>query len=319
MNPNNNIIIGIDVSKSKLDLCFGSSMNNTKSLSVDNDKKSISRLIAMFKKLNNDCIVVMESTGKKEKLARKMFNKAKISVHVAHPSRIFYFAKQKGYFAKTDYIDAKIIFQYGLQEQVAASPELDEENEELNELVSRRTQLVELLTTEKCRISNDFCKEVSRSMQRIIKAIASEIELIEKQINTIINKSDTLKRKAEVLKSFKGIGSVTANMLVGLMPELGTINRNKIACLSGLAPRNNDSGTKRGKRMISGGRFYVRKVLYMAAMTAKTHNKTLRDLFDRLVEKGKPKKVALTAVMRKIVVIVNAMLRDDKLWEEGRA
>lgn len=310
-NPNNPCIIGIDVSKSKLDIYI---TEYDEYQTIGNDSKSIRKFITKLKKYNIKPLLVMENTGGYEKLARSLFTKANYETHIAHSTRIHYFAKQKGYFAKTDKIDAKIIALYAQQECVKPTPVESQHAIELKELASRRCQLIELLTIEKCRIKPNLCKAITRSIKRIIKQIQTEIEYIDNAIAKLVMADEQLSSQVKRLQTFKGVGLKTANMLVCLLPELGRLSRGEIACLCGVAPRNKDSGIKTGRRMISGGRFHVRKALYMAAVCASTYNPTMRAYYRLLISKGKVAKVALTAIIRKIVITLNAMLRDQKDW-----
>lgn len=308
---NNISIIGIDVSKDKLDVhCYDTKHN----ISIQNNKKSIIKLIKDVSKNLVNPLFVMESTGGYEKLAQNLINDANYNVHIAHPLRIHYFAKQKGLFAKTDCLDAFIIAQYGVQEHVKPTPAPSRLSVELKELASRRAQLIDLVTKEKCRTKSHQHYEMNRSLKRIIKAIEAEITLIDAKISKKISQDHECNKKVDLIQTVKGIGETTAHMLVCLLPELGTLSRAKIACLCGLAPKNKDSGIKTGKRHISGGRFYVRKALYMAAVCASTHNPKMREFYQKLKNNGKESKVALTAIMRKLVITLNAMLRDTEEW-----
>jgi len=308
---NNISIIGIDVSKDKLDVhCY----DNKHKICIQNNKKSIVKLIKDVSKNLVNPLFIMESTGGYEKLAQNLINDANYNVHIAHPLRIHYFAKQKGLFAKTDRLDAAIIAQYGIQENVKPTPAPSKLSVELKELASRRTQLIDLVTKEKCRVKSHQSNEMNRSLKRVIKAIEAEIELLNQKISKKLSQSPEHNKKVELLQTVKGIGEITAHSLVCLLPELGTLSRAKIACLCGLAPKNKDSGIKTGKRHINGGRFNVRKALYMAAVCASTHNPKMREFYQKLKNKGKESKVALTAVMRKLIITINAMLRDEKEW-----
>lgn len=305
-------VIGIDVSKFKLDICI---TPNMKVKSIDNNTKSIKKFIRSLLKSHPSAIILMENTGGYEILAQTLFNEADYPVHIAHATRIHYFAKQKGIFAKTDFIDAKTIALYGMQEDIKPSKEIDNASKELKELGIRRAQLVDQLIAEKCRLKDHLSKNMKRSIKRIIKVLENEIKLLEKKMQELVDKSDKMKEKSEILRSFKGVGDITANILLSSMPELGMLNRSQIACLCGVAPQNNDSGTQKGRRKITGGRFYVRKILYMAALSAIRHNSDMKKMYQRLKDFGKESKVAITAVMRKIIVTLNAMVRDGTNWQ----
>lgn len=312
---NQRTIIGIDVSKSKLDIFV---LPQDLYITADNTAKGINALIQKLKKNKKICgemITVMEHTGGYQKLAQKLFSEAGIPVHVGDAKRISYFSKQKGYFAKTDKTDAKMIAEYGLQEGVEHTELPSKEEEELAALAGRRVQLIAQRTSEKQRLGcPSLTKDIERSIKRIIKILDAEIETIENKTTKTLTLCKERAQKLKRLKTFKGVGKLTATQLICLLPELGKLNRAEIACLCGLAPKNNDSGNKTGKRSISGGRFDVRKSLYMCAVAGVGKNKYLKGYYKGLIARGKLPKIALTAVMRKIIITLNAMLRDGKDW-----
>lgn len=307
----NSNIIGIDVSKDKLDIY---DLKAQKPLVIKNTKAGIKGYIKKILSKKNNVLIIMENTGGYEALARNLFNEASYNVHIAHSTRIHYFAKQKGFFAKTDAIDAKIISEYGAQEAVQPTEPMSKKAIELKELSSRRAQLIEILTAEKCRVKPHQSAEMNRSIKRHIKHLETEITLLDNKISKQVSADKELHEKAQRMQTVKGVGEKTAHMLVSLLPELGSLNRAEIACLCGVAPKNKDSGTKTGKRHINGGRFAVRKGLYMVAVSASTHNPKMMDYYQHLKAKGKESKVAITAVMRKIIITLNAMIRDKKDW-----
>jgi transposase len=304
-------IIGIDVSKDKLDIYI---FNTQKPSVIKNNKADIKNHIKKVLPEMKEVLIVMENTGGYEILARTLFNEAGYHVHIAHANRIHHFAKQKGFFAKTDAIDAKIIAEYGVQEKVQPSKPRSKQAVELKELSTRRAQLIDVLTAEKCRLKPHQSVEMNRSIERSIKCLETEIALLDKKITQRVSENTELHEKAQRIQTVKGLGKITANVLVSLLPELGSLNRAEIASLCGLAPKNNDSGTKTGRRHINGGRFQIRKALYMAAVCACTHNIKMSAYYQHLQGKGKESKVAITAVMRKIIITLNAMIRDKKDW-----
>lgn len=310
--PNNKTTIGIDVAKSKLDIFMP---HYKKSKIIKNDTKAINAFINSLGKEVCDFLVIMESTGGHEKLAHKLFCKANIDVHIAHPNRVNGFAKQKGHFAKTDSIDAELLMTFAQQEKVEASKKFSENDTLKRELSARRAQIIDQLTEEKCRLQDHLNPLIKRSIKRAIKSLEKEIELIDREITKVIYGDEKTAEDAALLQTFKGVGKVTASTLICLLPELGDLNRAEIACLCGVAPQNKDSGTKQGKRMVAGGRFYVRKILYMAALSAIRFNADMKRYYEKLKAKGKASKVALTAVMRKIIITLNAMLRDRVEWK----
>ena len=235
-------------------------------------------------------------------------------VVVANPRQVRDFAKALGILAKTDRIDAAVIARFGQQVTPRPLAEVHEKQGELDQLVTRRRQLVALRTAEKNRFTMAHSKPVKRSLQLIIDTLNKEIKRIEKEILALVESDDQWRGKADILNSVPGVGNVTAATLIAEFPELGQINRQQAAALAGLAPFNRDSGKFQGKRTISGGRRTVRTALYMAALSAKTHNPLIRKFADRLKAEGKLPKVILTACMRKLLVILNTMLKTNTLW-----
>jgi len=313
LSSTNPIIIGIDVAKDKLDICI---LPTRETALIANSKQAIGAFIKKLKAQGVEVrMVVMERTGGYEKLAHRLFCDADFPVHVGDPTRMHYFAKQKGYFGKTDTLDAHTSAQYGQQEKVQATLLLSKVDEELAELSARRGQLVEQLAAEKCRYKTPLSPVTKGLIKRHIKQLESAIKRVDALIEVRIKGDKDKRKKASCLQTLKGVGRITANTLVCALPELGQLNRGQIACLCGLAPKNNDSGTKRGRRRIVGGRFYVRKILYMAALSAIRFNPALKKVYGRLKEQGKQSKVALVAVMRKMIITLNAMLRDGKVWQ----
>lgn len=305
------LVIGVDVAKDKLDIFM---QGYTKSQMIKNKSNTIKTFIRELKQDKFDGFIVLESTGGYEKLAYKLFNEANIDVHIAHPNRVSYFAKQKGFFAKTDSIDSKILMQFGEQEEIQPTKKYNKNDELKKELSSRRAQLIDQITIEKCRLKEHLDLFIKKSIKRTINSLEKELKIIDDKISKIIDEDEETSTKSKLLQTFKGVGKVTASTLICLMPELGSLNRAQIACLCGVAPKNKDSGSKIGKRMIGGGRFYVRKILYMAALSAIRFNTDMKIYYTRLKEQGKASKLALTAVMRKIIITLNAMVRDGVQW-----
>lgn len=308
----NPVIIGIDVAKDKLDICI---LPMRETALIANTKQGISAYIKTLKKRGLEGKVVMECTGGYEKLAHRQFTLAGYPSHVGDPTRMYHFAKQKGYFGKTDTIDSHTSAQYGLQENVPATPLVSKVDEELAELTTRRNQLVDQLTIEKRRYQTPLSAVTKRLIKRQIKQLGGAIKQVDTLIDTRIKADKAKQERVACLLTFKGVGCITANTLVSLLPELGKLTRAQIACLCGVAPKNKDSGTKRGRRMIVGGRFHVRKILYMAALSAIRFNAPMKIFYERLKEQGKHSKVAIVAVMRKMIITLNAMLRDGNVWQ----
>lgn len=304
-------IVGIDVSKDKLDIHI---LRDNQSLEISNDIKSITSFVKRLKKSYEQPLIVMENTGGLEKYMTKVCHEQGVAIHIAHSNRVFHFSKQKGYFAKTDTKDAKTLSEYGEQEKVEPNSFLQPENDSLRELSNRRTQIVDDLHDEKCRLSRPLTTQVKRSIERKIKFLQNEKELIERQISKVIESNSEMLEKSKRLQTFKGVGPAIAQGLVCLLPELGTLGRSQVAAIIGVAPKNNDSGKKTGRRRIVGGRFNARRLLYMGALVACKFNPSLKNMYQKLIKKGKPAKVAIVAVMRKMIITLNAMIRDNKDW-----
>lgn len=304
--------VGIDVSKGELEVFCNW---NEKMVQCKNTVNGRSKLIQILSKDIPD-LVVLEATGTYHRdLHRELFLKG-ILVGVANPRRVRDFAKATGVLAKTDKLDAKVLAKFGCQVELQSSEPLTESQQELNDLVVRRSQLVSMIVKEKNRLSS-VTKLIGASIERTIKSLKEELKMIESEIEGAIEVLPELRDKSELLQSVKGVGGVLAMVVLSALPELGKLNHKQIASLGGVAPFNCESGKFKGKRAIYGGRTRVRNALYMATLSAATHNPKIKEFYTRLVEKGKPKKVALTACMRKLLIILNAMVRDNKHWEEA--
>jgi transposase len=304
--------IGIDVSKARLDVHV---LNSKNDLQFDNSVDGIKECCKLCLEVEPE-IIVMEATGGYEYAAAAELSANGLPVAVVNPRRIRDFAKAVGVTAKTDKIDARVIALYAANCKPMPQGVLDDNSRRIKALTSRRQQLLQMRTAENNRMEHAIDKEISRSLNTIIKSINKEIEKVDKQIGEHIDNMPELKEKADKLKSVPGIGDTTAAMLISELPELGTFNRRQIASLVGVAPINRDSGTFRGKRMTGGGRKNVRNRLFMPTLVAIRHNPPLRKYYRRLVEeKGKTKMVAVVAAMRKLLCIMNAMLKNNQKWQ----
>jgi len=301
--------IGIDVGKEKLDLAL---WGDTDSWRINNNEEGMKQLLERIKSLP-DCLVVIEATGGLEMKAVTAMMLAGISVSVANPTRVRAYAKATGQLAKTDAIDAQMIAQYAAAIQPEPQRVKDEQEMTLSTLVTRRKQLVEMQTAEKSRLSTAPTR-IKEHILEHLSWLKEEIVSIDEEIHQMVYSHPDWKEKASRLTTVPGVGFVTAATLLADLPELGTVNRQKIAALAGLAPYNRDSGRKSGRRRIFGGRSSVRRVLYMAALSGTNNNPVISAFYKRLVDQGKPKKVALTACMRKLLIILNAMARDEVNW-----
>jgi len=312
------MIAGIDISKKTFDVVF---LPQNLHYSFPNTEAGLNKFIKLIKKSEEPLqLIALENTGGFEKLAVKLLSEAGYPVHIASGKKVHYFAKMKGYLSKTDKQDALIIAEYASQTHISENAKEYLKDIELRELQARENQLKGMVADEKKRLQNSmFSKQTIRSMQRMIKNLENEIKLINSKIDLML-KADKEKQEAiERYQTVKGIGPVTAKTLVICLPELGHRSRTKIAALCGVAPINNDSGIRQGYRSTRGGRAAVKKALYMAAISASRYNIELRDYYQRLLKQGKKAKVALMAVMRKLLLILNAMERDKVTWQSKPA
>jgi transposase len=301
--------VGIDVSKEHLDVAVG---EDGAFWCVPNDGEGIQELVERLLE-QSPTLIVVESTGGLETPVVAEMVVAGLSIAVVNPGRVREFAKSVGLLAKTDKLDARLLARFAAAVKPAASHLPSEEEQYLTGLIRRRRQLLEMRTAEKNRLNTT--QIVLR--QRIDNHIAwldKEAKSLEAEIDEFIKQSSLWANKQDILESTPGVGSVTAYTLLAELPELGQLDRKKIAALVGVAPMNKDSGPRRGKRRIRGGRPIVRSTLYMAALSATRFNPVIRAFYHRLLESGKEKKVAITACMRKLIVILNAMIRDLKSW-----
>lgn len=237
---------------------------------------------------------------------------------VVNPTRVRRFAEALGQLAKTDRIDAGVIAHYGSVVRPATQKLRGEEEECLAGLVKRRSQVVVMITAEKNRLHTSPLR-IRQDVQEHVEWLEAKQKELDGEIKQMISNSHVWVEKAAILRSVPGVGEVTVATLLGHLPELGDENRQKIAALVGVAPFNKDSGPRRGKRRIFGGRSSVRCALYMATLCAVRYNPVIKSFYENLLQRGKPKKVALTACMRKLLVILNAMLRNGELWRYAPA
>lgn len=299
------IVWGIDVSKSWLDIAMGNKVSR-----VEQDHESIVQFIKQHQCADKKHLAVVESTGGYELLVVNSLSKAGFIVHVAHPTKVRHYAKAKGYLAKTDKIDAQILANYGQFIEPEEIFELPSEAErELHALNSRLMQLKESYHQECCRLGMATDKFIKKSHQKVLKFLKKEQSFIEERLLSLIINDKLLHEKYTLLRSMKGVGPVLAITLLAELPELGKTNKKAIAALVGVAPLTKESGKKRGKASTGCGRQSVRKVLYMAALVAAQHNPRLKAFYQQLLARGKVKKVALVALMRKMLVILNTMVQ----------
>lgn len=305
-------VVGIDVSKASLDVAFG--LDSPVERFV-NSPKGHRRLASVLAK-RRPSRIVMEATGGYEYCALRHLYDKKLPAIRVNPRQVRDFARATGVLAKTDALDARVLVRFGAAVEPEHRPLPSHEQEHLTRLQTRRSQLLNIRTAEKNRLQQITDELIVRTIKAVIKTIDKQIELLEEESLEVIAEHGKLQRTFEILDSIPGIGPVSAALLMGHMPELGTLSRQAVAALAGLAPFNKDSGMQRGKRQIRGGRSVVRTSLYMASLSAVRHNPVIREDFERLIANGKLPMVALTACMRKLLVIANALVRDDKLWGE---
>lgn len=303
------VFVGIDVSKAWLDVAI---QEQAEGFRVSNDEIGIASLVKKMKKYHPR-LIVLEPTGGFEMLAIAELSQAGLPVAVVNAKRVRDFAKATGQFAKTDKLDAKMLAHFA----AAIRPEVrslrSEEEEQLSALLTRRRQVLNMLTMEKNRLVTVRAK-MRTDLEAHVHWLSNNLKELDQEIEEFIQGSPLWKEKEALLQSVPGVGRVTSATLLGMLPELGLLNRQEIAALVGVAPLNKDSGQKQGKRRVFGGRADVRSVLYMAALAATKFNPVIRKFYERLLQHGKEKKVALTACMRKLLVILNAMIRTHQFW-----
>ncbi len=306
-----NITVGIDVSKDRLDVHV---RPGGQAFAVARDGKGLEELVERLGTFS-PTLVALEATGGFETVVAAALASAKLPVVVVNPAQIRAFAKALGQRAKTDPIDAAVIARFAEATKPEPRPLPDEATRLLADLVARRRQIVEMIGAERSREVRVTIPRLKRSIVRLIKALEKELSSLDGDIDDAVRGSPAWREKEDLLASVPGVGPVIARTLIAQLPELGQLSRRRIAALVGLAPFARQSGQWRGRSFIAGGRTAVRTVLFMGAMVAKQHNPVLRAFFDRLVRAGKPKMLALIAVARKLLTILNAVLRDNRPWQ----
>lgn len=306
------IFVGVDVSKATLDVY----RPDTKELlKIENTDEAISQLCLQLEKKKRQIMVVMEGTGGYEYLLLKHLATHMLAAAVVNPRRVRDFAKGIGLDAKTDPIDAKVISKYA--EVVVPKPMATKSDHELKHsaLVARRSQLLELINQENNRLKQSWDDDAKQSIRDVLEVLKKQLKSVDSLLVQMLATDTANERKIEILQSVKGVGPVTISTLIAELPELGKLNRGEVAKLVGVAPINRDSGTKSGKRFIGGGRGQVRRVLYMATIVAIRHNATIKAFYAHLKSKGKESKVAIVACMRKLVTILNLLVKSNQMWQ----
>ena len=305
------MFIGIDVSKDRLDVHIRPSGD---AFSVMHDAEGIASLLDRLKGTRPE-LVVLEATGGLQTRIAASIAAAGLPTAVVNPRQVRDFARATGRLAKTDALDAEVIARFGEAVRPEVRPLSDEAGQALQALVARRRQLVEMRVAEKNRRSQIHDPKLRARLDEHLEWLAEAIAEIDREIEEHIKSSPIWRAKENLLTSVPGIGDTIARVLIADLPELGTLTRRRIAALVGVAPINRDSGTLRGRRYIAGGRPNVRSTLFMATLTAIRCNPPIKAAYQRLTAAGKPKMTALVACMRKLLVILNAMLRDNLAWK----
>ncbi|WP_197732942.1 IS110 family transposase [Paraburkholderia pallida] len=309
MNHSHSVYIGIDVSGTALDVAIH---DTTEHFRVDNEPRAIEQLVQRLIALN-PTLIVLEATGKLELALLRALCEAGLPAVAVNPRQVRDFARATGTRAKTDRIDAFAIAHFAAVLKPDVRPLNDLQTEQLQALLLRRAQLIEMLVAEKARLERAHAA-ARDSLNEHIKWLKLQIKIADNDIDSFLRSSPAWRQKEDLLRSVPGIGPGAAATLIAFMPQLGSLNRREIAALTGVAPFNSDSGKHIGKRRIQGGRAVVRRALYMACVPALRFNPTIRAFYDRLRKAGKPFKVAITACIRKLVVTLNAMVRNATHW-----
>ncbi len=306
-----NTIVGIDVSKDRLDVAVRPS---GEMFVIERSPAGLEQLTFRLGALSPN-LVGLEASGGFETVVAAALAAARLPVVVVNPAQIRAFAKAIGQRAKTDPIDAAVIAHFVEATKPEPRPLPDEATQLLADLVARRRQILEMAVAERQRQKRVTAPHLRKSIVRLLKALERELTSVDTDINDTVRGSPAWREKEDLLASVPGVGPTIARTLIAELPELGQLSRRQVAALAGLAPFTRQSGQWRGRSFIGGGRTAVRTALFMGAMVAKRHNPTLKAFFDRLVAAGKPRMVALIAVARKLLTMLNAILRDRRPWQ----
>jgi len=311
--PEDKVYVGIDVAKASMDVAVHQSQQRW---SFSNDDEGISKAVCCLRELA-PALIVMEATGGIELPIAAALAAAGLPVAVVNPRQMRDFARATGKLAKTDAIDAKVIAHFAAAVKPTPHPLPGAQAQEFDAILTRRRQVVEMLTAEKNRLSSAPSKAVREHIKAHIGWLERELANINSDLGRRVRQSPVWREKDALLRSVPGVGPVLSFTFLADLPELGALDRKQIAALVGVAPLNQDSGTMRGKRAIWGGRATVRATLYMSALAATRYNPVIRAFYRRLCAAGKAKKVALTACMRKLLTILNAIVKHQTPWEYG--
>ena len=310
MDTTSHAFVGIDVAKHSLEVYLAS---EDRSFTVKNDTAGFRQLLDELPAAGHP-LVVIEATGGYQSRVVGALVTAGHRVAVVNPRQVRDFARGLGILAKTDRLDARVIARFGEQTRPRTVELGSEKQAQLAELVTRRRQLIELRTAERNRLETATTKMVVKNIRHLVEQLDKQIRQLEEAIGQLVESEPELASKAALLQSVPGVGPVTVTSLLVDLPELGRLDRQQVAALVGVAPFNRDSGKFHGRRAIWGGRAAVRSVLYMAALTARRSNPLIRAFAQRLEARGKPIKVVLTACMRKLLVILNSIVKNNLPW-----
>ena len=304
------VFVGVDVSKAQLDVAASSSDETWR---VENNEQGVTELLDRLRELR-PALVVMEATGGFEVATAAALATAGIAVVIANPRQVRDFAKSTGQLAKTDQIDARVLALFAERVRPKVRPLPDDEARALDAIVGRRRQIIGMLVAEKNRLGFAL-PAVQKGIRKHIRWLERQLNEVDSDLDTLIRKSPVWKAKNDLLRDVPGVGPNLARTLIAELPELGRLSNKEIAALVGVAPLARDSGVFRGKRMVWGGRAPVRSALYLSIWSASKWNPVIRVFYRRLRDRGKPPKVAQVACMRKLLTILNAMVRDGRRWD----
>ena len=309
------VFVGIDVSKERLDVAVHPTDDLPKGdgWEVSNDEVGMTRLLSQLKCLEAE-IVVLEASGGLELPLVAALGTEEVPVVAVNPRQVRDFARATGRLAKTDALDAAVLAHFAEAVRPPVRPLRDAETQALNALATRRQQVMSMLVSEKNRLSSAIA--IRHRIEAHIGWLEQELDDLDDDLRQTLRQSPVWREKDDLLRSVPGVGEQLSITLLAYLPELGTLDRRQIAALVGVAPFNQDSGKMRGKRTVWGGRARVRAALYMGALVASRFNPAIRDFYQRLLAAGKPKKLALTACMRKLLVILNSMLKHGSSWRD---
>ena len=305
------VYVGIDVSKAKLDVCL---LPSGQTAVFDNDAQGIRQLVKLLGKQPQVARCLLEATGRYDRRCAADLMEAGFAVAVVNPRQARDFARSLGRLAKTDTIDARTLAEFAKLGHVRNSEKTPENRAILDDLITRRRQVTQMLAAEKTRREGLIHKIARASVNKVIRLLEQQREDLDREIARLIESDDDWRNRRDLLASVPGVGVTTASRLIADLPELGKLNRQQIAALVGVAPLNRDSGTLRGHRSIFGGRAAVRSGLYMPTLSAMRFNPLIKPFGERLIAAGKAFKVAMIACMRKLLTILNVMVRNNEHW-----